>query len=87
VRICTPEALSTPLGAWLKRRVLEELRGATTDPGVWRFLEPRPELLDQPRLTDARFAHNRNELAFARSGALQAAREQAKFLVEADKWD
>jgi ABC-type uncharacterized transport system permease subunit len=31
---------------------------------VWRFLEPRPKLLDQPRLTDARFAHNHNELSW-----------------------
>jgi hypothetical protein len=82
----TQRSAVDPLGDWVKRRVLEELRAATTDPGVWRFLEPRPELLDQPRLTDARFAHNHNELAFACSGALRAACEQAKFLVAADKW-
>ena len=77
--------LPAPFGDWMERRVLQKLRGAPFDPGVRRFREPRVELLDQPRLAEAGFADDQHELAFARPGALPAARKQAEFLLAADE--
>ena len=69
----------------MQRRVLQKLRGAPFDPGVRRLREPRMELLDEPRLAEAGLAYDQHELAFARAGALPAAREQAQFLLTADE--
>ena len=46
----------TPFGDRMQRRVLQKLRGAPFDPGVRRLREPSVELVDEPRLADARLA-------------------------------
>ena len=79
------KALPAPFGDWMQRRVLQKLRGAPFDPGVRRLSEPRVELLDEPRLAEAGLADDQHELAFARAGALPAARQQAQFLLAADE--
>src|SRR5580704_12330471 len=65
-----------PFGDWMKRRVLQELRGAPFNPGVRRVREPHMELLDETRLAEAGLTHDQHELAFACASALPAARKQ-----------
>ena len=77
--------LPAPFDNWMERRVLQKLRSAPFDPGVRRFCEPHMELLEEPGLAKARFADDQRELAFARPGALPAARKQAEFLLATDK--
>jgi tetratricopeptide (TPR) repeat protein len=76
------ETLPAPFRDRMKRRVLQELRGAPFDPGVRRFGEPCSELLDQPRLAEARLAHDHNELAIARPRELPTAGEQAQVTAQ-----
>ena len=79
------EALPAPFGDRMQRCVLQELRGAPLDPGVRRLRKARMELLDKPRLAEARLADDQRELAFARPRALPAALKQAKLLLAADE--
>jgi hypothetical protein len=43
------------------------------------------ELFNEPRLAQPRVAHDQHKLAFARPGALPAARKQAQFLLAANE--
>ena len=75
----------SPFGERMKRRVLQELRGAPFDPGVRRLRESRMELLDETRLAEAGLADDQYELALACASALPAARQQGQFLLAADE--
>ena len=66
------KTLPAPFGDWMQRRVLQKLRGAPFDPGVWRLREPSVELLDEPRLADAGLADDKGELALALPRAFPA---------------
>ena len=69
----------------MQRRVLQKLRSAPFDPGVRRLGERRTELIDEPRLAEARFADDQHDLAFAGPRAFPAARQQAQLLLAADE--
>ena len=78
------EPLASPFGDRMEGRVLEELRGAPFDPGMGRLSEPGMKLIDKPRLADAGFTDDLDELTLAAS-PLPAAREQAQLLFAADE--
>src|SRR5215472_9692484 len=75
------KALPAPFGNWMKRRVLEQLRGAPFDPGVGRLREARMELLNEPRLAEPRLAHDQHDLAFAGPDAVPSPLQQSQFLL------
>src|SRR5262245_50873025 len=54
------EPLATPFGDRMQRRVLQELRTAPFEPGMWRLAEPGMKFLDQAGFTQSRLAHNQN---------------------------
>ena len=51
-RQISAKSLPTPLGEWMERCVLQQLRRRPLDPSVWCLAESRAELLDQPRLAN-----------------------------------
>ena len=67
----------------MEGRVLKELRGAPLDPGMGRLAETGTKLIDKPRLADAGFADDLDELTLARASPLPAAREQIQLLFAA----
>ena len=79
------EPQSAPFGDRMEGRVLEELRGAPFDPGMRRLSEPGTKLIDEPRLADAGFTDDLDELTLARASPLPAAREQVQLLFAADE--
>jgi hypothetical protein len=46
--VCAAEALAAGFCDRMQRRVLQQLRGAPLDPGVWSSGQPRVELFDEP---------------------------------------
>jgi hypothetical protein len=79
------KALPAPFRDWMKRGILQELRGSPFDPGVRRLRQARMELLDEPRLAESRFADDQHQLAFASLCAVPPARKRTELLLAADK--
>jgi len=49
----------------MQRRVLQELRTAPFDPGVWHLAQPGMQFLNQARFTEPRLADDEYQLPFA----------------------
>src|SRR5215471_14530430 len=69
----------------MQGRVLQGLQCAPHGPGMGGFSDLCAELLDQPRLADARLADDQHKLRFACARAFPTARQQAQFLLAADE--
>src|SRR6516165_7084678 len=65
--------------------VLQELQCAPHGPGMGCFSDLGAELLDEPRLADARLADDQHKLTFACASAFPTARQQTQFLLAADE--
>ena len=79
------EALASPFGDRVQRRVLQELRRRQFDKGVGRLAKRRAKLLHQTRLADAGFANDERELARAIQRPLPAPPEMTEFLLPSDQ--
>src|SRR6516164_2032313 len=65
----------------MQRRVLQKLRTAPFDPGMWRVAQPRMEFLNEPRLADPRLADDQYQLAVALPRPLPSPRQHRDFLI------
>ena len=84
-RLIRAEALATPFGDRVQRRILQELRRRQFDKGVRRLTERRAKLLHEARLADAGFADNERELARAIASPIPAPAQQRELLLAPDE--
>ena len=80
-----PEELLEHLRDGVERRIFQERRRRTLDPRVRRAADFGVELLNQTRLPDPRFTHDRERLSRAGPAALPDAFQRLQFFLAADE--